>query len=76
MDRVNAHRHIEAAEVGALLSNDNSIPNVAVARELAPLKSEPEQMREVWNEAVEQHGLVLSLARLASCRNEERALRA
>lgn len=31
-------------------------PNERVARELVPLLDEPEVMREVWSEAVEQHG--------------------
>lgn len=28
----------------------------SVARELAPLRAEPEQLREAWTEALEQHG--------------------
>lgn len=59
MDRVHAHRHIQAAEITDVLSKDNiapAPPNLRVARELAPLRSEPEQLREAWADAVEQHG--------------------
>jgi phage N-6-adenine-methyltransferase len=60
MDRVHAHRHIQAAEVATVLSIDNTgspaPANVAVARELAPLRDEPAVLREAWSEAVDLHG--------------------
>jgi len=50
-------RHLMgAAEVVADLPTGTVVPNEAVARELAPLRDEPEQLREAWSEAVEQHG--------------------
>lgn len=58
-ERAHAYRMVQSAEVvGALSPNgDISEPrSEAVARELAPLRDEPEVMREAWTEAVEQHG--------------------
>ncbi len=54
MDRVNAHRHIEAAHVTELLSTDNvpSPSSVRVTRELARLRDRPETMRRAWRETV------------------------
>lgn len=50
-------RLIAAAEVAVALEPNGSMPRTeAVARELAPLREEPEQMVEAWTEAVEQHG--------------------
>jgi hypothetical protein len=48
-----------AAQVSAVLSPIGDTPgpaNEAVARELAPLRDEPERLREAWQEAVERHG--------------------
>lgn len=53
-----ASQMIQAAEVSTIVET-RSLPtprNEAVARELAPLRSEPAQLREVWTQAVEQHG--------------------
>lgn len=50
-----ARRLIEASEViGALESGPIGPPNEAQARELAPLKDEPEKMAEAWEEAVKE----------------------
>jgi hypothetical protein len=51
-------RHLMgAAEVMAALPSGTTVPaNEAVARELAPLRAEPDAMREVWAETVERHG--------------------
>lgn len=38
---------------------DTSPPNARVAAELAPLRDEPEQLRETWDEVVERHGPAL-----------------
>ncbi|MBO0767551.1 MAG: hypothetical protein J2O48_02580 [Solirubrobacterales bacterium] len=58
MDRRNANRQIEAAEVVG--SIDPSLPrpaNVAVTRELAPLhREDPKRAQKVWAEVVEEHG--------------------
>ncbi len=56
MDRTYAFRHIQAAEMAAVLPNGNTPKSEAVARELVPLRDEPERLREAWTEAVEQHG--------------------
>jgi hypothetical protein len=51
MDRLKADRLIDAARISrALPPNGGSvpIPNEAVARELAPLKRQPEKLRETW----------------------------
>lgn len=49
--RISAHRHIEAAEVVAVLPVGNKPANERQARELAPLREQPEQMAEAWQEA-------------------------
>lgn len=57
--RPQAYRLIEAATVTAELSPMGDIPSPAserVARELAPLRAEPETLREAWTETVERHG--------------------
>jgi hypothetical protein len=51
--RVHAHRQMEAANTAELLPIGN-IPNEAVARELAPLKGDPETMNRVWGDVVEE----------------------
>lgn len=73
MDRINAHRHIEAAT--KVLSFDNTdLPrpsSLGVARELP---REPEQAREVWAQAVEQHGPTPTAAQVRDVRAESTAL--
>lgn len=70
MSRSRAHRLIEASEVTGMLPMGNTseasavsptgdIPapsSERVARELAPLRSDPPRLREAWSEAVEEHG--------------------
>lgn len=55
-DRTYAHRHIQAAEVASMLPIGNTPTNESVARELAPLRDEPDQLRDTWAEVVELHG--------------------
>lgn len=58
MRRESADRFVRAAETVAALNpiGLSETPRESVIRELAPLRSEPEVMREAWTEAVEQHG--------------------
>ena len=56
ISRAHAYRQIEAATVAAALSPVGDIPTERVARELAPLKDDPEKMRKALQETVEQHG--------------------
>lgn len=56
MSRSYAHRHIEAAEVAAVLPIGNTPRNESVTRILAPLLDEPQRVEEVWAEVVERHG--------------------
>lgn len=59
LSRKRAYDLTAAAEVTAEMSptGDTPVPSSErVARELAPLKSDPERVREAWSEAVEQHG--------------------
>lgn len=59
MSRKRAYDLTAAAEVTAAVSPNGdtpSPPNEAVARELAPLRSDPPRLREAWSEAVEEHG--------------------
>jgi hypothetical protein len=52
-----AYRVLNAARVVAQLPMGSPQPRTErVARELAPLRSAPEQLREAWTETVEQHG--------------------
>lgn len=51
-----AYRILDAARVVPQLGTAPVPRSESVARELAPLRAEPEQMREAWSEAVEQHG--------------------
>lgn len=51
MSKTHANRQIEAAEVGAALTPIGVVPSEAIARELAPLKDEPEEMAGAWREA-------------------------
>lgn len=59
LTRKRAYDLAAAAEVAAELSptGDTPVPSSErVARELAPLRGEPEQMRGAWQGAVEEHG--------------------
>lgn len=60
MGKPQAHRVIVAAEVAevaaAAVPTGTAPANEAVARELAPLREQPEQLREAWSEAVEEFG--------------------
>jgi hypothetical protein len=49
---------IPPAEVASLVvpSGTTAPASEAVARELAPLRGEPDRLREAWTDAVEQHG--------------------
>jgi hypothetical protein len=48
---------IQAAEVVEVVSpNGDSPATESVARELAPLRSEPVNLREAWQEVIEEHG--------------------
>lgn len=58
LSRKRAYDLTAAAEVTTALSpiGDTLPANESVARELAPLRSEPVALREAWSEAVERHG--------------------
>lgn len=57
LDKPYAHRLITASEVARVLVPNGTAPKTeAVARELAPLRAAPEQLREAWTEVVQQHG--------------------
>jgi hypothetical protein len=59
LSRSYAYQQMDGAKIAAGLSAVADIPAPAserVARELAPLKDEPEQLQEAWQETVEQHG--------------------
>jgi hypothetical protein len=55
--RQHANRTVAAADTARLLEPIGSIPaSERVARELVPLRDEPERLREVWAGAVDEHG--------------------
>lgn len=58
LGRKRAYDFIASAEVVAELSpiGDTRPANESVARELAPLREDPEQLREAWTEVVQAHG--------------------
>src|ERR1022692_1091232 len=59
LSRSYAYQQIDAAKIADSLSTIADTPAPAsesVARELAPLKNEPAQLRETWEEAVKEHG--------------------
>jgi len=56
MSRYYAHRTIEAAQVTAMLPIGNTPSSEAVARELAPLRSDPVLLEKVWSAATAEHG--------------------
>lgn len=66
MDRVAAHRHIEAANVVAVLSKDNIEPpaNLRQARELAPLRDDEAELVETWRELRAEHGQTLTASKI------------
>jgi hypothetical protein len=49
-----ANRQVEAANTAEILGPIGPIPTEAVARELAPLKGDPETMNRVWGGVVEE----------------------
>jgi hypothetical protein len=59
MSRKRAYDLLAAAEVTTTLSPVGDIPQPKterVARELAPLRRDPDALREAWSEAVAEHG--------------------
>lgn len=75
MSRSFAHDTIQSSSVVASLSAMADTPAPAserVARELAPLRDEPEVMREAWTEAVEQHGPSPTAAQVRGVVNDVR----
>lgn len=50
------YRLMEASGVAQIASPIGEVPSEAVARELAPLKDEPEKLIGAWQRAVEEHG--------------------
>jgi hypothetical protein len=60
MGRDYSYKLLASARVVAVLREstivDSQPSSEAVARELAPLRDEPEQMREAWQDAVDEHG--------------------
>jgi len=59
ISRSYAYRQIEAAQVVGTVSPMGDIPAPAserVTRELGPLKHQPEQARQAWQETVREHG--------------------
>jgi phage N-6-adenine-methyltransferase len=53
-----AYQLLDAGRVQSLLTDSTMVesPNERVARELAPLRNEPETLRETWAEVVDLHG--------------------
>lgn len=57
LSRPQAYRLIDAATVQVALSPiGDRVPNESVARELAPLRDEPEKLREAYAEVKQRHG--------------------
>jgi hypothetical protein len=59
LSRSYAYQVIDGAKIAGTLSAIADTPgpaNEAVARELTPLKDEPEQVQQVWQETVQEHG--------------------
>jgi hypothetical protein len=59
LSRSQGYRYVALVETRQAVSPKGDSPapaNERVARELAPLRDDPEAMREAWNKAVEQHG--------------------
>jgi hypothetical protein len=75
--RQHANRTIAAAETAGALEPVGSIPpSERAARELAPLRAEPDAMREAWDETVEQHGPTPTAAQVRATVNGHRPKRA
>lgn len=72
--RAHAYRLMDAAEViKALSPTGDTIPFPATerqARELAPLRHEPEALREVWQEVQQQHGENITAANVRATRGD------
>ncbi len=53
-----AYQLLDAGRVAKILSSSTDVEpaSEAVARELAPLRDEPDAMQQAWSEAVERHG--------------------
>ena len=47
MSRSRSYQLIDVAKISTIVE----VPNEAIARELAPLKDNPDAMREAWEEA-------------------------
>jgi hypothetical protein len=63
LSRAQAYRAIDTARFAGILSPmGDSPPNERQARELAPLRDDPEAMREVWQQARAEHGEALTAA--------------
>jgi hypothetical protein len=63
--RIHAHRHIEAAELAALLPIGNTPANEAQARELVPLaKKDPDEASRLWTDLIQTYGNDLTAARV------------
>lgn len=57
LSRAQAYRAIDTARVAGLLSPIGDTPtNEAQAREIAPLRDDPDAMRDVWQQARAEHG--------------------
>jgi hypothetical protein len=56
LDRTYAHRHIRAAEVVGVLPIGNTPQSESVARELVPLRGEPDRLGRVWADVTVEHG--------------------
>ena len=59
LTRPRAYQLIDAAQVADVVSTNVDTPapqTESVARELAPLRSEPTELREAWTATVERHG--------------------
>lgn len=66
-------RLIAAAEVTEAMAPIGAVPTTeSVARELAPLRAEPTQLREAWSEAVERNGDKPTAAQVREVVDEKR----
>lgn len=72
LDRTYAHRIIESARTAAMLPIGNRPTVESQARELAPLRDDPEEMREVWREANERGGGKPTASAIREAREERR----
>jgi phage N-6-adenine-methyltransferase len=72
--RVHADRLIKAAEVADILKPVGFNAPERVARELAPLRDEPETVREVWAETQRRHGPTPTAKQVAETRDSRLAV--